>query len=103
MFGKNNQRGITWKLRKWEQSFVCVTCGPYLKHIPIKLHEDSPNHYRTMVQARICGKNNQKGHNFDTKKVGTPKGHNFDTKKVGTIIFMHDMLAYPKTYSYKIA
>ena len=37
---KINQKGITWKLRKWEQSFLCVTCCPNLKHIPIKLHED---------------------------------------------------------------
>ena len=39
MFGENNERGITWKLRKGEQSFLCVTCRPDLKHIPIKLHE----------------------------------------------------------------
>ena len=45
MFGKINQRGITWKLiiwkiRKGEQSFLCVThhCGQI--HIPIKLHDD---------------------------------------------------------------
>ena len=39
---KNNQRGITWKLRKGEQSFLCVTCHPNPIHIPIKLHEHNP-------------------------------------------------------------
>ena len=31
---KINQRGITWKLRKGEQSFLCVTRCPDLIHIP---------------------------------------------------------------------
>ena len=45
MFGKINQRGITWKIRKWEQSFLCTTHHPDLIHIPIMLHEDIPNGY----------------------------------------------------------
>ena len=40
MFGKINQRGITWKLRKGEQSILCETSRPNLIHIPIKLYED---------------------------------------------------------------
>ena len=39
MFGKTNQRGITWKLRKGEQSFLCMTHRCDQIHIPIKLHE----------------------------------------------------------------
>ena len=35
---KINQRGITWKLRKGEQSFLCVKHRPDLIHIPIKLY-----------------------------------------------------------------
>ena len=31
---KINQRRITWKLRKREQSFLCATCRPDLIHIP---------------------------------------------------------------------
>ena len=42
MFGKINQRGIAWKIRKGEQSFLCRTD---LIHIPVKLHEDIPNGY----------------------------------------------------------
>ena len=38
--GKINQRGITWKLRKGEQSFLCTTHSPDLIHIPIKLYKD---------------------------------------------------------------
>ena len=34
-----NQKGITWKLRKSEQSFLCVRHSPDLIHIPIKLPE----------------------------------------------------------------
>ena len=45
MFGKINQRGITWKLRKGEQSFLCATHRRDLIYIPIKLHEDIPNGY----------------------------------------------------------
>ena len=45
MFGKINQRGITWKIRKRKQSFLCVTYRHDLIHIPIKLHEDIPNGY----------------------------------------------------------
>ena len=45
MVGKNNQRGITWKIRKREQSFLCVTHHYDLIHVPIKLNEDIPNGY----------------------------------------------------------
>ena len=45
MFGKIIQRGITWKIRKKDQSFLSVTHHPDLIHIPIKLHEDIPNSY----------------------------------------------------------
>ena len=43
---KLNQRGITWKLRKGEQSFSLATCCPNLIHIPIKLHENVLSRYR---------------------------------------------------------
>ena len=45
MFGKINQRGITWKIRKGEQSFLSGTHRRDLTHTPIKLHEDIPNGY----------------------------------------------------------
>ena len=45
MFGKTNQRGISWKIRKGKQSFLCATHPHDLIHIPIKLHEDIPNGY----------------------------------------------------------
>ena len=41
MFGKIDQRGITWKLRKGKQSFLCTTHRHDIIHIPIKLHEDT--------------------------------------------------------------
>ena len=39
---KINQRSITRKLRKGEQSFFCMTRRFDLTHIPIKLHEIIP-------------------------------------------------------------
>ena len=39
MFAKNNQRGITWQLRKGEQSFLCMIQRLDPIHIPIKMHE----------------------------------------------------------------
>ena len=45
MFGKINQKSITWKIRKGEQSFLCTAHCPDLIHIPIKLHEDILNSY----------------------------------------------------------
>ena len=47
------KRGITWKLRKVDQSFLCMTCCPDLIHIPIKLHEDILNGYRIMEHTRM--------------------------------------------------
>ena len=43
--GKFSQRGITNKLRRGGQSYLCATRHPDLMHIPIKLHEDIPNDY----------------------------------------------------------
>ena len=40
---ETNQRDITWKLGKREQSFLNVTSRPDLIHIPINLHKDIPN------------------------------------------------------------
>ena len=46
MFGKNQPKGITQKLRKGEgQSFLCTTHHPDLVDIPINLHEDILNGY----------------------------------------------------------
>ena len=71
MFRKINQRDITWKIRKGEQSFLCTTHRHNLLHIPIKLHEDIPNGYRVMACTRMFEKNKSKGHNLETKKGGT--------------------------------
>ena len=35
---KMNKNGITWKLKKGEQSFLCMTHCIYLRHISQKLH-----------------------------------------------------------------
>ena len=59
--GKINPRGITRKLGKGKQSFLCVTCRPDLIHIPIKLHEDITNGYCVMVRTRMFGKKLIKG------------------------------------------
>ena len=56
MFGKNNQRGIIWKLRKEEQSFLYATRRPDLIHIPIKLHEDILNSNLVMAHTRMFEK-----------------------------------------------
>ena len=53
MFGKINQRGITWKIRKEEQLFLCATHRRDQIHIPIKLYEDIPNVYQVMACTRI--------------------------------------------------
>ena len=45
MFEKINQRGITWKMRKREQSFIWATNHRDLMHILIKLQEDIPKGY----------------------------------------------------------
>ena len=57
MFGKINQRGITWKIREGEQSFLCPTHRRDPIHIPKKLHEDIANGYRLMSHTRILEKN----------------------------------------------
>ena len=45
MFEKKNQRGLAWKIRKAEQSFLCATHCRDILHIPIQKHEDIPNGY----------------------------------------------------------
>ena len=45
--------------RGTKQSFLCETRRPDLKHIPIKLHEDTPNSYSVM--ARMFEKKHQWG------------------------------------------
>ena len=62
IFGKINQRCITWKIRNGEQSFLCVT-HPHcdLIHIPIKLHEDIPNGTELWRLQECLEKNNQRG------------------------------------------
>ena len=66
--GKINQRGITWKLRKGEQSFLRTTHRCDLIHIPIKLHEDIPNDYLVMSCTRILKKSNQRGITWKLRK-----------------------------------
>ena len=44
-FEKIIQRGITWKLRKGEQAFLCETHRRGLIHIPMKLYKDILNSY----------------------------------------------------------
>lgn len=53
MFWKNNQRGLSWKQRKGEQSFLCAIRRPDLIHTPIKLHEDIPEGYWVMGDTRF--------------------------------------------------
>ena len=50
MFGK---RGIGWKIRQGEHSFLCTTHQRDLINIPIKFHEDILNGYRVMEHARM--------------------------------------------------
>ena len=90
MFGKMNQKDITWKIRMGEQSFLCMTHCPDLIHIPIKLHEDIPNGYWVMAHTRMFGKYSSKGHNLETKKGKT-------------MIHVRDTLSWPNTYSYIFA
>ena len=49
---KNNKSGITWKLRKGEQSLLCETHPPDLIHNLIKLHEDILIGYRVMERTQ---------------------------------------------------
>ena len=53
MFGKNNQRGITWKVRKGEQLFLCATRRPDIKHIPVTLYEDIPDGYCVLERTSM--------------------------------------------------
>ena len=71
MFGKINQRGITWKLKKGDQSVLFTTHRHDLIHIPIKLHEDTSNSYLVMGRTRMFGKKWSKRHNLETKKGGS--------------------------------
>ena len=66
---KINQRGITWKVRKGEQSFLCVTYRPDLIHISMKLHEGIINGYidTVMANTRMFGKN-QRGITWKLRK-----------------------------------
>ena len=68
MFGKINQRGITWKLRKGEQSFLCATGRPDQIYIPIKLHEDIRNCYSIMEHTRMFAKINPRGITLKLRK-----------------------------------
>ena len=51
---KVNQRGIIWKLRKGDQSFLCVMHHHDLIHIPIKLHEDILNGLQSYGAYKNC-------------------------------------------------
>ena len=50
---KINQRGLTWKLNMWEQSFLQATHRLYLIHIPMTFQEDIPNDYRVIGCTRM--------------------------------------------------
>ena len=50
---KINQREVTQKLRKGEQSFLYVTNCLNLIHITIKFHQDIPYGYLLMVPKRL--------------------------------------------------
>ena len=54
-----NQRSITQKLRKGEQSSLYMTHRLDLIHIPIKLHEDMATNYG--VYKNFWNNNNQRG------------------------------------------
>ena len=90
MFGKINQMGITWNIRKGGQLFLCATYCRDLGHVLIKLHEDIPNGYWVMARVHMFRKNNQRG---ITCKL----------KKRGAIILVRDKSSWPNTYSCKIA
>ena len=53
---KNNQRGMTWKVREGEQSLLYVTHRHVLIHIPLKLYEDIPYGYGVMSRTKILEK-----------------------------------------------
>ena len=61
MFEKN-QRGITRKLKKREQSFLRTTQRLDIIHIPIKLYEDILNGYKVMECTNMFGKYQSKSH-----------------------------------------
>ena len=58
---KNNQRGITWKVRKGELLFLWITSHHDLAQIPTILHEYIPNGFSVMACTGMFGKNNQRG------------------------------------------
>ena len=65
---------ITRKLRKGEQSFLCLTHRIDTIHIIIKLHEDIYNSYNLLSYGgykNFLGKNQSKGNNSEIKKRGT--------------------------------
>ena len=50
---KMNKNGITWKLKKGEQSFLLMTHCFYLRHISKTLHEVITRGYRIMGCTRM--------------------------------------------------
>ena len=121
-----NQRGITWKLRKGEQSFLYATRHSDLIHIPINLHEDIINGNWIMARTRMFtdirtdrqmdGGQTAPCYNMSTfikmGKYTVIKVHQYlpigyqgmsCTRFGGTIILVCDTSSWPNTYSYKIA
>ena len=66
---KSNQREITQKVRKREQSFLHVTHCLDLIHLAMKFRQNIPYGYVVMVRTRIvCVKKLKKGRNSESKK-----------------------------------
>ena len=84
IFGKNNESGITWKLRKEEQPFLCAShCLGNCTKVSQMVAE------LWCVQEILGGKKS--------------KVHNLEAKKGGTTIFPRDTSSLPNSHSYKIA
>ena len=92
---KINERGITWKLRKRKQSFLCMTRRRDQIHILIKLHEDIPNGYGVMLCTRILEKINQRSITWKLRKgeqsfLCATHRPDLENKNGGTIILVRN-------------
>ena len=65
---KINQRGITWKIRKGEQSFLCATHHCNLIHIPIKCMKIPQRLLSYGAYKNVWKKINQRGITWKLRK-----------------------------------
>ena len=59
--GKNSTKGNNLETKKGQTIILVRNHCPVLIHVPIKLHEDIPNHYRVMAYTRMFRKKIIKG------------------------------------------